>query len=467
MNLFTNLKVESESRHMLSSGQEIHTALMSNGRLVAVTPDLGHWAVLPGEMYDSLAGGEGSRALEEIPGLEDVLLRPAREESEFRAINPWVIKVADFCNMACSYCYEDAQPESRRMAPGLAEKLVDEMLSLEQRSYTVLFHGGEPTLNMECVELIVRELNRRAPPETKIQYMMHSNLLAVDAAKQERIRELGIRLGSSLDGDGETSDQQRVAISGRGTHDRVVEHLRVMPARERYLILTITSANVGELLAAAVHFVEDLEVPSFHFLPLLPHGRPGVETKIPDTEAMTDGIFEVFDYVLDLWRDGRRVHFRNLETPIRSLHAPAFTSACQSCTLGGTSAQSITVSWDGVFGPCDASANIPRLQLGNIEDCDRDLADYMVSGRNFRIFKNLRDIPGCDTCAVRMQCGGGCEEEALKPGESRTVYCDHYYRMYYAVMAATPELDELGYRNAVLGKSGDRSGRMKLRASVA
>jgi uncharacterized protein len=466
MDLFTNLQVEAESRHVLASGQEVHTAVMSNGRVVAVTPGLGHWVVLPDEGYRNLDVTAQAAALENTPGLEEALLRPAREERTPRAINPWVIKVADFCNMACSYCYEDAQPESKRMELELAEKLVDEMLSLEQSTYTVLFHGGEPTLNMDCVELIIRQLNGRAPKGTDIQYMMHTNLLAVDAAKQKRIKDLGIRIGSSLDGRGDVSDHQRVAVSGRGTHDRVVKNLQAMPARERYLILTITEENVNELLSAAQHFVEDLEVPSFHFLPLLPHGRPGVEEKVPDHEVMTEGIFEVFDYVLGLWSEGRRVHFRNLETPIRSLHAPAYTTACQSCTLGGTSAQSITVSWDGIFGPCDASANIPRLQLGNIRDCNHDLADYMSSGRNFRIFKNLQDIPGCDTCAVRMHCGGGCEEEALQPGESRTVYCDHYYRMYYAVMAATPELQQLGYRDAVLGKS-KRGSQLQLRATVA
>jgi radical SAM protein with 4Fe4S-binding SPASM domain len=112
--------------------------------------------------------------------------------------------------------------------------------------------------------------------------------------------------------------------------------------------------------------------------------------------------------------------------------------------------QSITVNFDGSFGPCDVTAEHPAYSLGNICTANGDLKERFSSPRNFRIFKNLDTIDVCKSCAFKYSCAGGCEEESLRPGYDRTIYCDYYYQTFAAVACNLKSLAAMGYASKYL-----------------
>jgi len=166
---------------------------------------------------------------------------------------------------------------------------------------------------------------------------------------------------------------------------------------------------------------------------------------------MADGMLEVFDYVLERWSRGEPVKFRNLDDIITALHSGQYVDACQSCALGSFTAQSITVNHDGTFGPCDVSAGMDEHRLGNVHECRGDLRERMADAMSFRVFKRLDDVEGCSTCAFKLTCAGGCEEESMRIGREKNHYCAYYYRVFAAVAVHLQELERIGYVSHVLG----------------
>jgi uncharacterized protein len=446
---FAGFRVAAETRRTLSSECELHGILGSNGSTFVVNTRTSGWATGPKQLFDDLDTCRGDDFLTKYPELSEPLLKQTVRRKTYTEFNPWTVKVADHCNMACSYCYEDANPKVKKMSLATAAKVIDEMLALGQSQYVVLFHGGEPTLNMDVIRYMVHELRARSNGAAQVQFIIHTNLLNFPDTLHEELQSLGVQIGSSLDGVKELTDQYRVNLGGAGTYDTVTTNLSKLS--NKYLITTVTNANHGRLLETARHFAEDLGVPGFHFLPLLPHGRPNVTTLCPDSDTMAESMLAVFDYIVEQWENGTRINCRNFDDIISALYADSYMDACQACCLNEFKSQSITINYDGTFAPCDVSAGYPEYALGNIHQCNGDLVDYMNSPRNFRVFKRLDNIEGCSTCAFKYSCAGGCEEESLRIGHERNHYCAYYYRLFAAVATNLYWLEHAGYTQTIPG----------------
>ena len=83
--------------------------------------------------------------------------------------------LAETCNLACSYCFENAPPaipknndsSSKIMSEATALKCIDfyeKMLSLypsEEEEKDIIFYGGEPLLNYNVLLFSLREIRKR------------------------------------------------------------------------------------------------------------------------------------------------------------------------------------------------------------------------------------------------------------------------------------------------------------------
>ena len=408
LGFFKLFSIRNQRRDTLANGEQIHALLGSNGKTFMANVNRGGWAVGDHELFEDLSQRGIQKLLNEYPELNEPLVDQKWERKTYQGINPWTLKVADFCNLGCSYCYEDAQPQAKRMTRETADRIITEMVGTRQKNITVLFHGGEPTLNMELIRYFVVNLREKAQDRFEAKFLIHTNLYSFSDSLKKELADLGVLVSSSLDGQKAVNDQQRLTVGKRSAYDSVVKNLKKMD--RKYLITTVTKHNEDKLLEAATHFVEDLGVYRFHFLPLLPHGRPKVQELIPSSRKMADSMLEVFDYALKKWNEGLGVSIRNLDDIIMSLHSGMSVNACQKCVLGEFKSQSITINHDGTFAPCDAAAGYEEYALGNIHECNSDLLKRMESERNFRVFKSLDKVEGCNVCPYKYSCGGGCEE---------------------------------------------------------
>lgn len=144
-----------------------------------------------------------------------------------------IVKLTSTCNLACSYCYmfnlTDRTYESvpGAMATDTAERLVDRIgeyvLAQDLRSFTVVLHGGEPTLwPLASFSRFFKRVEAWRRRGASIRVVMQTNGLALRPVLADLFSAHGVRLGFSLDGPASANDANRVNLAGRGSYDMVM-----------------------------------------------------------------------------------------------------------------------------------------------------------------------------------------------------------------------------------------------------
>lgn len=144
-----------------------------------------------------------------------------------------VLKVAERCNINCSYCYylnsgNDApyrRPPfiSDAVAHGVVRFVHDCAEQIALGRVRIVLHGGEPLMlkkaRFRSVCTILDQL-RAVRPDLSI--VMTTNAMLIDDEWLALLEEFGVGICVSLDGPQEYHDRERVDFNGQGTYARVV-----------------------------------------------------------------------------------------------------------------------------------------------------------------------------------------------------------------------------------------------------
>ncbi|MEM4499957.1 MAG: radical SAM protein [Candidatus Woesearchaeota archaeon] len=128
------------------------------------------------------------------------------EETKKLIIKPKliVINLTSYCNLRCTYCYnfnnlikEHYEPNVERL-----EKIIEKIiLDVNQRSYTFVFHGGEPLLYVKEIKELVNFINSLSKNlNFKPFFSIQTNGILIDESILEFIKENRISLSISVDG---------------------------------------------------------------------------------------------------------------------------------------------------------------------------------------------------------------------------------------------------------------------------
>jgi uncharacterized protein len=149
-----------------------------------------------------------------------------------------VVKVAERCNLSCSYCYMYQHADtSYRSRPKFMSDVVLDQLLLRVREYcdrhaphqmALILHGGEPTLiGPERMGRMVGH-SRDVLGDRLASIGMQTNATLLNPTWVDLIQRYQIRVGISLDGPPHVHDSARVDHAGRGSHRAAVRGLRLL-----------------------------------------------------------------------------------------------------------------------------------------------------------------------------------------------------------------------------------------------
>jgi uncharacterized protein len=149
-----------------------------------------------------------------------------------------VLKVAELCNLNCSYCYlYQHEDRSYRARPKfMTERVLDQTLA-RLRDYcdrraphtvALTFHGGEPTLIGPgwIAEAAVRARQVLGPRLEGL--ILQTNGTLLDDTWMSTLAQHGIHPSLSLDGPPRVHDAVRVDHDGRGSYAAVARGLRLL-----------------------------------------------------------------------------------------------------------------------------------------------------------------------------------------------------------------------------------------------
>lgn len=148
-------------------------------------------------------------------------------------INQVVLKVAQRCNLNCSYCYMyNRGDDSWRTRPSYISQKVAEQLAVRikeqcQRhgdpSFTVEIHGGEPLLLGRARMQRLLDIVRAGADPVNIVFTLQTNGTLLDHDWLELFASNRISFGLSLDGPPEIADRHRVRRNGAGSTQHILD----------------------------------------------------------------------------------------------------------------------------------------------------------------------------------------------------------------------------------------------------
>jgi uncharacterized protein len=152
-----------------------------------------------------------------------------------RRIDHLVVKIAERCNLNCSYCYMyNHEDKSYLRRPRyMSDEIFDSMLERARRyclarpglRMGIIFHGGEPLLAGRARVQRFVERTRAVLGEMLDGIGLQTNATLIDERWATLLKHMNVKVGVSLDGDAVNHDRYRKDLRGRGSHAAAVRGL--------------------------------------------------------------------------------------------------------------------------------------------------------------------------------------------------------------------------------------------------
>ena len=360
------------------------------------------------------------------------------------------ISSSNACNFACSYCFADTS-ESRspvrsqiagsspNISLEMAANAIEEVRSVARahgnEQIVVKFLGREPLINWKVIAQLFDRYDDRS-----VQWAITTNGSLITDRVASSLRDHGVRVVVSLDGDSKTNDAHRISKStGGGTYEMVETGLhRLADAGVPFGISSVISSasDFDEMRAFAEHLRElgasELELT----LAMQTANLAEVDVGGRDDESEEQFVEQLVDLSVFADRLGLHVHgdwldpFRKIMTTHKYRDDTEIARPLgASCTA--TSHQ-ISIEPTGDLFPCRAMS----LHYGHIDDLRSILAGEGYKKVAMRTYFN---VPYCQGCNLEGFCQGTClgsSEEAFddiySPQED---YCTIYRRATERLLA--------------------------------
>jgi uncharacterized protein len=285
------------------------------------------------------------------------------------------------CNLNCSHCYADANPDNSEyfMASNELAHLIKQAIQNNFRQ--VVLTGGEPLIHPQINEILI-QLN--SLKNKKINFVLRTNFTG------EYSDDFLLQIASSfdqvvvsVDGNKKTHDERR----GKGTYqvmkNNLIEYQRLVKINKKNfaevsLACVMDKKDILEKPGNAVReLANSLGISRIRFRPLLPIGRAKSWDKPPTSQSINAHLDPMEMIEKGIW-------------PI------------MSCGLG----QNLYVEPSGDSFPCYAYHK-PHSMLSNVINDGLNHALQSNKFQNLRHY-NVDHIEKCRNCEYRYLCGGAC-----------------------------------------------------------
>lgn len=281
------------------------------------------------------------------------------------------------CNMSCKYCYEGSEKLDNVFGMDKVDRLMNFMEKYNVRGdeVPVSFHGGEPLLESETIEEIIKRVKQRYP----------SALLAITTngtVMSDKIADVlidsGMEITVSIDGNQMCHDQNRIYKNGQGTHSKVMETIRFLQdkgAENMRYRLTFNSKTV-KYLAENIQWLEE-------------HGIKEV-VPIPDyfdKEWNDAGIAEFIHNIELLKKMKENNQDKEFYVPYTEKNEIKRKGSCR----GGMGSYQINANGD--IYPCTYTVGSNKYKIGTLE---QGIFQDKIQELEAIYKKEIEDCNGCD-----------------------------------------------------------------------
>lgn len=360
-----------------------------------------------------------------------------------------VYKIAERCNLNCSYCYyynmgdDTALKRPAKVSLSntttLARWLTQGCQELDIPKVRISFHGGEPML-MKALEFaqICDVLVRRLSPVVDLDFSIQTNGTLVTEGWLEALRRYRVSVGVSIDGCRTDHDRFRVDHKGRSSFteteasikrliDASVEHPHLYPS-------TISVMHHEVDYRETYQYLRGLGIKSMHFL-LPDRNADDSEPKVKaEASELGKGLLDIFE----AWmiEDNPDINVRFISETLGHFQIgnspePVKQQRKKNQILIAHSDNTITID-DSLIPALEWYKTVPEFAIS--QDSLRDVFRNPI----FRLLEAEEScLPdGCAECDWIPICHGGDLENRyskISGFNNPSVYCSTYKVLYKGI----------------------------------
>lgn len=334
--------------------------------------------------------------------------------SNWRGFSALTLLITRRCNMACSYCYASAKPDSKSMPLDLALNSLRWFSDqLSDNTLRVCFHGGgEPTIEENLIRATVTETKNVHNKKTRFQIVTNGT---ADIKFTGWLMSENFGISISTDGPPSIQNRNRPLAAG-GDSSEIVERTIRHLVESNYQFTVRLTFSPADNVEEIIRYFGRLGVRSLHFEPLFPHGREYGVVAFGKNQNLYDiyspnGNEMVIPFLKAL------TIAKEYKMKITNGHLSHFVKG-NGYFCGAASGRSMIVTHDGFLSAC--------LEVVDAEDKDFNLfrlGNYLPQEKKFVVDLNRLNklqnrhadiLPKCKSCYARYTCAGGCAVKAVR-----------------------------------------------------
>ena len=341
------------------------------------------------------------------------------------------------CNMRCDYCFYCDEASLRRqafcglMTPETLKNVIRRCVVPAERSCSIAFQGGEPTLcGLSFFEKAVEYAGHYKRSGVQIRFALQTNGYSLSEEWCRFFVRNHFLVGVSVDGVRETHDCFRRGKENKPSYEQV---MRTISLFDRYgvdyNILTVVHRKIAENIRSIYQDYRKREWNYLQFIACLdPLGQQrGNQPWSLLPESYGQFLIDLFDCWYTDYLRGEAPSIRQFENWI----GICLGITPESCEQRGNCSLQYVVEADGSVYPCDFYA-LDEWLLGNL---NRDRLPQIDERRKTLGFcARSRRLPSaCQACEWLDLCRGGCFRNRLETGETdrgMNYFCQGY-RMFF------------------------------------
>ncbi|MBQ4040553.1 MAG: anaerobic sulfatase maturase [Oscillospiraceae bacterium] len=353
------------------------------------------------------------------------------------AISVLIKPASSLCNLRCKYCFYHAIAESREtacyglMSEEVLEQVIVKVLDFADGLATFSFQGGEPTMcGLNFFRKVVELQKKYNRKNVRINNCLQTNGTLLDEEWVKFLADNRFLVGLSLDGPDYIHNEYRVDAEGKGTHERVMETVRLFDKYkvEYNILFVVNSANSKKPERLYNYFKEN----GFNFLQFIPCIDPEGYARESFDFSLTNARFVTFlKGFFDKWYNDIS---KNVEVSVRyfdNLVRIAMGMGPETCSMLGSCRCQFVFEADGSVYPCDFYVT-DEWQMGNIADMSIQEMFESVNSQRF-IHSSMRVEKECGECKWYRLCRGGCRrdrQDNLTGELGVNTYCSAYKEFF-------------------------------------
>jgi uncharacterized protein len=375
------------------------------------------------------------------------------DQTQIRALQV-VLKVAERCNINCTYCYyfNGGDEEALSKPVVIAAQTIDEVAAylaqgvrdLQIPVLYVSFHGGEPLMmKPEAFDHACQVIRSKVGDAAKVGFIVQTNGTIWNERFAEVFKKHEVSVGISLDGGKSENDRYRLDHRGKSTYDRIVRKIDAM--RD-------TGFGIDGRPLSCISVLDSRNDYRKVYADLCAHGFRALNFLLPDrshdTKLATGDAPEDYGRVLS---DIARIYFAedDVSISVRQLDAVLFhfqkrkempaQPADSAPQREQIDYEIMVIHSDGTVALNDSY--MPALawwkKTPKLHVADSTVRDYVDLAVRDELTRGLEKLPAaCSQCEWRGICRGGDAENRFSSSngfDNPSIYCAALKEFYATI----------------------------------